>query len=109
MSVQVANEVYNVLTLKHKLHPVTDGVRRTLEPLGRWMTAPLNFQTARLAWRIQDRYQVRIWDALLLSSATMANCAYFLSEDLNDGQAYGRLVAINPFRHSPEDVLGRAP
>jgi hypothetical protein len=37
------------------------------------------------------------------------NCTHFLSEDLNDGQAYGELVAVDPFRHAPEDVLGRGP
>jgi predicted nucleic acid-binding protein len=58
-------------------------------------------------WLIQDRYGLRFWDALLVASANAAKCAYFLSEDLNDGQAYGSVVAIDPFRHAPEDVLGR--
>jgi predicted nucleic acid-binding protein len=43
-----------------------------------------------------------------LASANAANCTHFLSEDLNDGQAYGELVAVDPFRHAPEDVLGGA-
>jgi predicted nucleic acid-binding protein len=71
-------------------------------------TTPLDMPVVMAAWRLQDRYQIRIWDALLLASANAAGCSHFLSEDLNDGQTYGRVVAVNPFRHTPEDVLGRA-
>jgi predicted nucleic acid-binding protein len=73
-----------------------------------WVTAPLTTTTLRQAWSIEERYQIRFWDALLLASANAAGCDYFLSEDLNDGQRYGGVMAINPFLHGPEDVLGRA-
>ena len=108
MSPQVLNEAYSVLTLKHGLHPTADGVRSALMQLARWVTAPLTVETIAGAWGLQDRYGLRIWDALLLASASAVGCDYFLSEDLNDGQRYGAVQAINPFRHAPEDVLGRA-
>ncbi|HEX6866962.1 MAG TPA: PIN domain-containing protein [Caulobacteraceae bacterium] len=108
MSPQVLNEAYFVLTHKHGLHPEHDGVRSTLLDLSRWVTAPLDLDVIQAGWLLQDRYGVRIWDALLLASANAAGCRYFLSEDLNDGQRYGGVEAINPFRHAPEDVLGRA-
>ncbi len=47
-------------------------------------------------------------DALLLASANAAGCRHFLTEDLNDGQLYGDVRVVDPFRHAPEDVLGRA-
>ncbi len=72
------------------------------------MTAPLDFDTILGAWALQDRYGVRIWDALLLASANAVGSSHFLTEDLNDGQIYGGVQAINPFRHEPQDVLGRA-
>ncbi|HEX6860666.1 MAG TPA: PIN domain-containing protein [Caulobacteraceae bacterium] len=108
LSPQVLNEAYSVLTLKHRLHPVDDGVRVALARYMRWVRAPLDVDTIAAAWALQDRYNLRIWDALLLASANLAGCGYFLSEDLNDGQQYGVVQAINPFRHAPEDVLGRA-
>ncbi len=40
--------------------------------------------------------------------ANAAGCGHFLSEDLNDGQVYGSVRVINPFRHAPDDVLGPA-
>ena len=108
MSVQVLNEVYASLTLRQGLHPVRDGVRALLDPLVRFADAPLDVQVMRQAWALQDRYQLRIWDALLMASANVAGCSHFLSEDLNDGQRYGEVSTINPFRHAPEDVLGPA-
>lgn len=108
MSPQVLNETYAVLTLKHHLDPVADGVRAVLARFERWVTAPLDFDTVMAAWALQDRYGLRIWDALLLASANAAGCTHFLTEDLNDGQFYGVVQAINPFRHEPQDVLGRA-
>ena len=108
MSPQVLNEAYAVLTLKYGLHPVTDGVRALLARFECWVTAPLDVDTIVAAWALQDRYGLRIWDALHLASANAAGCTHFLTEDLNDGQVYGGVRAINPFRHMPEDVLGRA-
>jgi predicted nucleic acid-binding protein len=108
MSPQVLNEAYAVLTLKHGLDPVSDGVRATLARFERWVTAPLDFNTILAGWALQDRYGLRIWDALLLASANAVGSTLFLTEDLNDGQIYGGVRAINPFRHEPQDVLGRA-
>ena len=45
------------------------------------------------------------WDALLLASAGQAGCSAFLSEDLNDGQVYGEVTVVSPFRHEPEGVM----
>ena len=39
-----------------------------------------------------------IWDALILTSAKKAGCAVVYTEDLNDGQKYGSVKAVNPFR-----------
>ena len=108
LSVQVVNEAYAVLTLRRGLDPVSDRVRRSLTPFLRLATAPLDVAVVVSAWRLQDRFQVRTWDALLLASANAAGCSHFLSEDLNDGQVYGGVVVVNPFRHAPEEVLGRA-
>lgn len=70
--------------------------------------SPPTTELIEQAWSLQDRYGVQWWDALLLASANAAGCHLFFSEDLNDGQTYGGVTAINPFRHRPEDVLGRA-
>jgi predicted nucleic acid-binding protein len=60
------------------------------------------------AFGIEDRYSLRFLDGLMIASANAAGCSHFLSEDLNDGQLYGGVRAVNPFRHGPGDVLGPA-
>ena len=38
-----------------------------------------------------------VYDALLLATAKELGCNRFLTEDLNDGQDYCRVTAVNPF------------
>ena len=109
MSLQVLNESYWVVTRKPHFAAVRPVIRGHLERYGRWATAPLDSDTLVQAWAIQDRYGAGFWDGLLLASANAAGCTHFLSEDLSDSQRYGRVTVVDPFRHAPEDVLGRAP
>jgi predicted nucleic acid-binding protein len=84
----------------------------------RKIAAPLNVQTARQmvadlaqwgahspdagdllqAIDFQERYQLSFWDAMIVQSAARLNCNQLLSEDLNDGQVYGDVQVINPFK-----------
>ncbi len=107
LSPQVLNETYWVVSRKPEFAHWRAGVRRFLLELTLCATPHLPVEEALAdAWSLEDRYQTRIWDSLLLASANRSGCDYFLSEDLNDGQLYGHVRAVNPFRHTPEDVLG---
>lgn len=108
MSPQVLTESYWVVRRKPAFAAARPGIRDYLSDFLPWVEARLDARTISEAWRIEDRYGPRFWDALLLASANAAGCSHFLSEDLNDGQLYGAVQAVNPFRHQPEDVLGPA-
>jgi predicted nucleic acid-binding protein len=109
LSVQVLNEMHSVVWRRPAFVTARAGIRDHLRQYHRFCTAPPPTpERQEQAWALQDRYRVQWWDALLLASANAAACDYFLSEDLNDGQVYGGVTAINPFRHDPADVLGRA-
>jgi predicted nucleic acid-binding protein len=41
---------------------------------------------------------ISFWDGLIVASASAANCAELISEDLADGQIIEGLVVRNPFR-----------
>ncbi len=105
-SPQVLNETYWAVMRKPAFAHARPGIRAYLRDYAAWATAPLAAKTLDEAFILEDRYGVRFWDALLLASANAAGCDYFLSEDLNDGQTYGRVTVINPFRHRWQDVLG---
>ena len=108
LSPQVLDESYWVVLRKPQFAYVRAKIRTYLGEYIRWTSAPLIGAMLQEAFAIEDRFGVRFWDALLLASANAAGCSHFLSEDLNDGQAYGVVTVVNPFRHLPEDVLGAA-
>lgn len=43
------------------------------------------------------RYQLKYYDAALLAAAERFGAPVFYTEDLNHGQTYGSVRAINPF------------
>jgi predicted nucleic acid-binding protein len=108
VSLQVLNETYAVVRRKPEFAHWRPDVRPFLQDMMTWLSAPLTAESLAEAWRIEDQHQTSFWDALLLASANVAGCSHFLSEDLSDGQIYGAVKVVNPFRHAPEDVLGAA-
>jgi predicted nucleic acid-binding protein len=49
------------------------------------------------AIRIQQRYAISFWDAMIIRSAEALDCRVIWSEDLNPGQYYGEVKVVNPF------------
>src|SRR5262245_1345102 len=48
---------------------------------------------------LEARYQISFWDALIVQAAQASGAEVLYSEDLSDGQVYGSLRTVNPFRH----------
>ncbi len=46
----------------------------------------------------EERHQIAFWDALILAAAESGGAEVLFTEDLNDGQRYGTVLARNPFR-----------
>jgi len=46
----------------------------------------------------KDRFQVSYWDAAIIAAARACGCTEVLSEDMNDGQMYGSVRVVNPFK-----------
>jgi predicted nucleic acid-binding protein len=97
ISIQVLQEFFVALTRK---------IPRTLDALtARAIVADM------LTWRVvepgsQDvlaaidgvaRWQVSLWDAMILTAANRAGARTVWSEDLNDGQTYDGATIRNPF------------
>lgn len=47
---------------------------------------------------LEAKYQLSFWDALILEAAQVSGAEVLYSEDLSDGQAYGAVRVVNPFR-----------
>jgi predicted nucleic acid-binding protein len=54
-------------------------------------------QTVKTALEIKARYGIQFYDAMMIAAAIESGCDEILSEDLNEGQCYGGVVAHNPF------------
>ena len=57
-----------------------------------------SLRLAQRALEIKSLYGVQFYDSLMLSAAESAGCDEILTEDLNDGQMYGSVKAVNPFK-----------
>ncbi len=47
------------------------------------------------------RYKISYWDGAIIAAAHEADADLLYTEDLNDGQRYGSVTAINPFKNLP--------
>lgn len=96
LSAQVMNEFAATL-FKPRFGFGIDEVR---EALGLYAHCPVVSLDANLTARALDaraRYQVSLWDGLVIAAAERAHCAEILSEDLNHGQEYFGILVRNPF------------
>jgi predicted nucleic acid-binding protein len=51
----------------------------------------------RIAIEQSERFAISYWDAAILAAAEALGTGTVYSEDLKDGQQYGRVRVVNPF------------
>ena len=104
LSPQVLQEYY--VTLTRKLEPTRsrEEAREDVTSLAAWGPVPPDHDTFEIAWRVEDRFGLSWWDALIVAAALRAECPWLLSEDLQDGLEIFGVKVIDPFTHRPEEV-----
>jgi predicted nucleic acid-binding protein len=98
LSVQVLNEFYHTVTSPRRERPLSH--QEAIVWLELWKRFPVQDLTLRVheaGVRDRDRYRIGIYDAMIVAAARALGCRTILSEDLNEGQDYGGVVAMNPF------------
>ena len=96
ISAQVLNEFASVMYRKFK--KTDDEVKGLVSIAQNIKTVPVMPEWTQLAIDIKERYDLQFYDALLLAAAQANGCTEFWSEDLNDGQMYGSVKAVNSFK-----------
>ena len=96
ISAQVLNEFTNVA-----LNKLKKTREETRDFVGLFMS--IAAVTVRPEWTasaidIMKQYDLQFYDSLLLATAKENGCDTFLTEDLNDGQTYCGIKAVNPFK-----------
>lgn len=103
VSFQVLGEFYvNAVRLRPD---VREEARAEVRDLLAWNPVVADAALLERGWKLQDRYRLSYWDALIVAAAQAASCHYLLTEDLQAGQRLDGVEVVNPFLRGPESVL----
>ena len=97
LSVQVLMEF--VVTVTRKIpHPLSlESATQLVDDFATWAVFRPDAKDVGRAARIAARYNVSLWDALIIHAAAEMDSRVLWTEDLNHGQVYNGVVAENPF------------
>lgn len=96
ISSQVINEFVGVMVGKMKMP--ADIVEKFLDAFKPLQACDVTYDLVRHALMVREECQISHWDSLIVSAAEKCHCHEIITEDLNDGQTYRGMVAINPFK-----------
>ena len=99
LSVQVLQQFYVQATRQSRANPLThDEALARIRTWRRFPTVDITTGILDDALAIKACYQLSYWDSAIIAAAKEGNCTEVLSEDMNDGQDYGGVKMINPFK-----------
>ncbi len=96
-SAQVLQEFF-VTVVKKAQRPLS--ALQAMEWIEQWVAfpcQPIDHQLVRIAIAVSGRYGISYWDGAIIAAAHALGSRVVYSEDLNDGQKYGRVRVVNPF------------
>lgn len=102
ISFQVLQEFYVKVTKKQLA--AREDARAEVRDLLAWGPISVDSALVERGWRMQDRYQLSFWDALIVAAVKAASCKYLLTEDLQADQDLDGVLVINPFVRDPASV-----
>jgi predicted nucleic acid-binding protein len=94
-SFQVLQEFY--VKAAHKWPVAREAARAEVRDLLAWRPVVVSAGTLQESWKIQDRYRLSFWDALIVAAAKASSCRYLLTEDLQPELDLDGVVVVNPF------------
>ncbi len=103
LSLQVIHEYYAKVCQKSL--SARQQARAGARELFAWQPVAMDSVLVEHAWKLQDRYQLSFWDALIVAAAKSAACDLLLTEDMQSGQDFDSLLVVNPFTTDPKSVI----
>jgi predicted nucleic acid-binding protein len=101
-SFQVLQEFY--ANVAQKWPDGRNDARAEIRDLLSWRPAIVDAPILEQGWKIQDRFRLSFWDALILAAAKALACRYLLTEDLQAKQNLDGITVVNPFLTDPADL-----
>lgn len=97
LSVQVLQEFYVNVTQRVAKPLALEVAAQIIADLSVWQIHRPGVEDVLDAIRLQDRYQISFWDAMIIASAVQLGCQTLWTEDLNSGRVYDRVTVLSPF------------
>ena len=96
VSMQIVNEFCNVMVKKSGKSASEIG--NAIGLFTKMQMVVTSLKLVQRALEMREAFNLQFFDSLLLASAERAGCGVLYTEDLNDGQLYGTVRAVNPFK-----------
>ena len=100
---QVLQEFY--VNVQRKWPSAVEQARAEVRDLLAWHPVAVDAALLERGWKIQDRYRISFWDAMIVAAARASSCRYLLTEDLQAGQSLDGVTIVNPFLAEPESIV----
>lgn len=97
-SAQVVQEFYVTVTRKLAVPLKPAIAARWVDRLTRMPFVPTDAVLLKTAIIRAEAWRISYWDAAVISAAEAIGAKTLFTEDLNDGQLYGTVRAVNPFQ-----------
>jgi predicted nucleic acid-binding protein len=96
-SVQVLSEYY--VNLKRKSGPRLPAQEAWMQVAKyfAWAPHPVDETLFRQAREVEQRWRISWWDSMVVAAAQLQDCTLLLTEDLQDGMAFGGVTVRSPF------------
>ena len=106
INLQILNELTRWILKNEPRRPIGD-TQAEIAALRVWGADPLSDDEIELAWEARTKLGYQWFDCLLIASAVLQGCRYFLTEDMAREATFVTTTLINPFRISPDELLSR--
>lgn len=97
VSAQVLQEFYVTVTRKIKIPMISEKALEWIEQFASFPCVAVDASLVKIAAEVSEEFRVSYWDGAILSAAQLLGAKTLYTEDLNDGQLYGSVRAVNPF------------
>jgi predicted nucleic acid-binding protein len=100
LSAQVLQEFYVTVTRKIRKPLPPDLAVALMDEYRLFPMVPTDYPLIVSAAELSLRYGISYWDGAIVAAAEVLEAPTLYTEDLNHGQRYGHVLAVNPFRES---------
>jgi predicted nucleic acid-binding protein len=97
VSTQVLLETWWVLTRRLAEPLDEDDASKVIDELCALPVVSTDPELVRRAIETGRRFEIAVWDALIIEAARVSGCRRILSEDLQSGQDFAGVMVENPF------------